>query len=413
MNFVIDFIREIAIFYNEVAIYLLFGFLVAAILHIFFPETLIRRHLGKDSFGSVVKATLFGIPLPICSCGVIPVATSLKNSGASKGATVSFLITTPQVGADSFMITYSLLGWAFGVFRIITSMVTGFLAGIFVNIFGKNDDGTLLPMAMSAPKETMAQRARNTPRYLEYELLGSIANSLLVGFLIAGLIAVLIPDGFFEMYMGSDFLSMLLMLVIGIPMYVCASASTPIAASLIMKGMSPGAALVFLLTGPATNAIGISTITKVVGKKSTLIYLLVISLSSLVFGYLLNMVVARYGFSQVIMLHHTDMLPHWLKLGGSVILTAMLAWYYLDVKWLSKMKKGVTIMSETVTLNVNGMSCMHCSNSVRKAVESVDGTSNVSVDLEGKKVAFEMKEKAFLSKVKDAISFAGFTVEQS
>lgn len=413
MDFVIHFIREIAVFYNEVAIYLLFGFLVAAILHIFFPETLIRRHLGKDSLGSVIKATLFGIPLPICSCGVIPVATSLKNSGASKGATVSFLITTPQVGADSFMITYSLLGWAFGVFRIVTSTVTGFLAGIFVNVFGKKDDGTLLPMALPEQKESMAQRARNTPRYLEYELLGSIADTLLIGFLVAGLIAVVIPDGFFETYMGSDFLSMLLMLVIGIPMYVCASASTPIAASLIMKGMSPGAALVFLLTGPATNAIGISTLTKVVGKKSTIIYLAVIALSSLFFGYLLNMMVARFGFSKVIMLHHTDMLPHWIKLSGSVILAAMLAWYYLDVKVLSKIKKGNTTMNETVTLNVDGMSCMHCSNSVKKAVESVEGTSNVNVDLEGKTVVFELAEKTFLNKVKDAITFAGFTVEQS
>lgn len=413
MDFLMKLVWDIVIFFNDVAIYLLFGFLVAAILHIFFPESLIRKHLGRDSVGSVIKATLFGIPLPICSCGVVPVATSLKNSGASKGATVSFLITTPQVGADSFMITYSLLGWVFGVFRIITSIFTGFLAGIFVNIFGKNDDGTMLPMAMGGKKESMADRARNTPRYLEYELLGSIANTLLVGFLIAGLIAVIIPDGFFEMYMGSDFLSMLLMLVIGIPMYVCASASTPIAASLIMKGMSPGAALVFLLTGPATNAIGIATITKVVGKKSTLIYLAVISLTSLAFGYLLNLFVGWFGFSQVIMLHHSDMLPQWLKVSGSVILAAMLAWYYMDVKVLRKFKKEKNTMSEKISLNVNGMSCMHCSNSVKKAVESVDGTSNVNVDLEGKKVVFEMKRREFLSKVKDAITFAGFTVEQS
>ncbi|MBU1168335.1 MAG: permease [Proteobacteria bacterium] len=411
MDFIIHFLREIVIFFNEVAIYLLFGFFVAAILHIFFPESMIRRHLGKDSLGSVIKATLFGIPLPICSCGVVPVATSLKNSGASKGATVSFLITTPQVGADSFMITYSLLGWVFGVFRIFTSMVTGLLAGIFVNIFGKNDDGTLLPMAITSKEESWQTRARNTPRYLEYELLGSIANPLLVGFLVAGLIAVFIPDGFFEMYMGSDFLSMLLMLVIGIPMYVCASASTPIAASLIMKGMSPGAALVFLLTGPATNAIGISTITKVVGKKSTVIYLLVISLASLGFGYMLNLFVGKYGFSRVIMLHNTEMLPHWLKLGGSVALLMMLAWYYVDTTLIRFLKEGRKNMTQKVTLNVSGMSCMHCSGSVKKAVEGVDGTSNVSVDLNGRKVMFDITENSFISKVKDAITFAGFVVE--
>ena len=135
MEFVLKLIKEIAIFYNDVAIYLIFGFLVAGILHIIFPESMVRRHLGKDSFGSVLKSTLFGIPLPICSCGVVPVAVSIKNSGASKGSVVSFLIATPQVGADSFMITYSLLGWVFGVFRIITSLITALSAGIMVNMF--------------------------------------------------------------------------------------------------------------------------------------------------------------------------------------------------------------------------------------------------------------------------------------
>ena len=413
MDYVMRFIKEIAIFYNEVAIFLLFGFAVAAVLHVFFPESLIRRHLGKDSLGSVIKATLFGIPLPICSCGVIPVATSLKNSGASKGATVSFLITTPQIGADSFLITYSLLGWVFGVFRILASMATGFFAGLFVNLFGKDDQGSLLPMAVNQVEETMGERARNTLHYVEYELLGSIANAMLVGFLIAGLIAVFIPDGFFQVYMGSDFISMLIMLVIGIPMYVCASASTPIAASLIMKGMSPGAALVFLLTGPATNAIGIAALTKVVGKKSTMIYLLVIAVLSLFFGYLLNIFVNSMGFNNIIMLHHTDMMPQWLKLTGSVMLSIMLGWYYADTLLVKKLMKGKMNMSNKITLVVSGMSCMHCQGSVKKAVESVDGTSNVSVDLESKKVMFEIKENAFIDKVKSAITFAGFTVENS
>lgn len=419
MDNVIFFLKEIALFYNEVAIFLIFGFIVAAILHVFFPESLIRKHLGNDSFKSVFKATLFGIPIPICSCGVIPVATSLKHSGASKGATVSFLITTPQIGADSFLITFSLLGWIFGVFRIIASFVTGILAGIFVNLFSKNDDGTLLPMAAeNLVEDTMSHRVKNLAHYVEYELLGSIANSLMLGFFIAGLITVLVPEGFFEMYMGSDFISMLVMLAIGIPMYVCASASTPIAASLIMKGMSPGAALVFLLTGPATNAIGIAAITKVVGKKTTMIYLVVISVSALAFGYILNLLVNQMGLSNMIIHHHTDMLPMWLKLLGSVLLTLMLLWYYADVYLYKKYKninntKGLIYMNKQITLNVSGMNCMHCQNSVKKAVESVQGTSNVIVDLSEKKVVFDISENSFVEKVKSAITFAGFTVENS
>lgn len=419
MDNVFNFIYEIAVFYNEVAIYLIFGFIVAAVLHVFFPESLIRKHLGNDTYKSVLKATLFGIPIPICSCGVIPVATSLKNSGASKGATVSFLITTPQIGADSFLITFSLLGWVFGVFRILSSFVTGFLAGIFVNLFGKDDAGTLLPMAGNMIKEdTMAERSKNILHYVEYELLGSIANSLMIGFVVAGLISVLVPDGFFEMYMGSDFLSMLVMLAIGIPMYVCASASTPIAASLIMKGMSPGAALVFLLTGPATNAMGISTLTKVVGKKSTVIYLAVISITAIVFGYILNVLANHMGFENFISHHHTEMLPMWVKLTGSIVLTGMLAWYYADIFVFKKIfhgnnMKGLMDMSQKITLNVSGMNCMHCQNSVKKAVEGVHGTSNVMVDLAEKKVVFDILETSFVEKVKSAITFAGFTVDNS
>jgi copper chaperone CopZ len=239
-----------------------------------------------------------------------------------------------------------------------------------------------------------------------------------LGFFIAGLITVLVPEGFFEMYMGSDFISMLVMLAIGIPMYVCASASTPIAASLIMKGMSPGAALVFLLTGPATNAIGIAAITKVVGKKTTMIYLVVISVSALAFGYILNLLVNQMGLSNMIIHHHTDMLPMWLKLLGSVLLTLMLLWYYADVYLYKKYKnmnntKGLIYMNKQITLNVSGMNCMHCQNSVKKAVESVQGTSNVIVDLSEKKVVFDISENSFVEKVKSAITFAGFTVENS
>lgn len=410
MDFIIHIGKEIAIFYNEVAIYLLFGFLVAGILHILFPESIIRRHLGKNSFGSVIKSTLFGIPLPICSCGVVPVAVSIKNSGASKGSVVSFLVATPQVGADSFMITYSLLGWVFGVFRIITSLVTALTAGIFVNILGKNENGNMLPMNTNNNNGSAKDRAKSIFSYMEYELLGSIANPLLVGIVIAGFIAVFVPNGFFETYMGSDFLSMLLMLVIGIPMYVCASASTPIAASLIMKGMSPGAALVFLLTGPATNAISISAIIGVIGKRSTIVYLAVISIASLAFGYMLNLFVDIFGFTKIIMLHDMEMLPPWLKIGGSVILGFMLVWFYINKIIIDRIKRKGIDMAEKVILNVSGMTCTHCSSSVQKAVEGVSGSSNVYVDLDGKKVSFEVKSSNVIDDVKAAIIFAGYTV---
>ena len=203
MTIIFEILKEILFFLNEVSVYLLFGFFIAGILHIFFPDEMVRRHLGKDSFGSVIKATLFGIPIPLCSCGVVPVAASLRNSGASKGATVSFLISTPQVGADSFMITFSLLGWIFGIFRIAASLITALAAGVMVNVMQRHRESKPVndfPMYLS--KDSVQDRMKTIFSYVEYQLLGSLANSLVAGIVIAGIISALIPDGFFEQYFG-------------------------------------------------------------------------------------------------------------------------------------------------------------------------------------------------------------------
>lgn len=401
--------KEILFFFNEVAIYLLFGFILAGILHVLFPESIIRRHLGRNSFGSVVKSTLFGIPIPLCSCGVVPVAASLRNSGASKGASISFLISTPQIGADSFMITYSLLGWVFGLFRIVASLITAMVAGIMVNVIGNQDASPSHVFPSAVNEETFGQRLQSIFSYVEYELLGSIANALMIGLVIAGLIGAFIPDAFFERHIGSHFMSMVVMLIAGIPMYVCASASTPIAASLIMKGISPGAALVFLLTGPATNAMTISTVVKSLGKKAALIYLGAIASVSLILGQVLNVLAATYGFDRIIMVHQHEMLPGWLKISGTILLSAMLGWYYLKIKFLSNFKRREG-MEPKITLNVQGMSCMHCAGNVQKAIESIAGTSNISVDLEGKKVLFDIEKTDDIEKVKAAITTVGYQV---
>ena len=409
MNFIISVSKEILFFFNETAIYLLFGFIIAGILHVLFPGSIIRRHFGRSSFLSVVKSTIFGIPLPLCSCGAVPVAASLKKSGASKGATISFLIATPQVGADSFMITYSLLGWIFALFRIAASLITALSAGILVNtIDGGASDQQQDPPVNDVQKESFHQRLRSIFGYIEYDLLGSIANALLLGLIFAGIIAAFIPDGFFEKYLGNNFLSMLLMLVIGIPLYVCATASTPIAASLIMKGISPGAALVFLLTGPATNAIAIVTVFKVLGKKTTAVYLSSIVLVSLLLGFLLNIFTAHFGFQNVIFLKSPQILPESLKIGGSIILALMIGWYYMKFKVLSKMEEKRETEANKVRLAVSGMTCMHCAGTVKRAVESVEGTSNVVVDLDKEMVEFEMEKKGNTEKVKKAIELAGY-----
>ncbi|MFH1762116.1 MAG: permease [bacterium] len=409
MNHLIHIIKETAFFFNEVSVYLLLGFAIAGLLHVIFPDSMIRRHLGKNSLGSVIKSTLFGIPLPLCSCGVVPVAASLKKSGASKGAVISFLISTPQVGADSFMITCSLLGWVFGLFRIAAALITAMTAGIMVNLFA---NGSGQPDHQTKPgynsSEKIMTRLKSIFSYMEFELLGSIANSLVGGIVLAGIITALIPDGFLEKYLGNTFLSMAIMLVVGIPMYVCATASTPIAASLIMKGISPGAALVFLLTGPATNAVTISAVVKTLGKKSAAIYLAAIASVSIILGYILNVFTMKFGFSRVIMLHEHEMLPQWLKLAGSIVLVLMLVFYYFKTKLITIKNKDAAMDSNKISLKVEGMTCMHCSNTVKKAVESIEGTSEVFVDLKGKKVDFGIEDTSRLPHVKLAVNAAGY-----
>lgn len=414
MDFFLLFLKDLLFFYNEIAIYLLLGFVVAGLLYVIFPESLIRRHLGKDNFLSVLKATAIGIPLPLCSCGVIPVAASLRRSGASKGATLSFLVSTPQIGADSFLITYSLLGWIFALFRIVAALITSLLVGFIVNLTDRNTpkaSDPVFPVA-SLPEESLRDRLRNLPTQIVFNILGPIANPLLIGLLIAGLISSLVPDWIFARYLSNHWLSMGFMLLVGIPMYVCASASTPIAASLVFKGVSPGAALVFLLTGPATNTVTIVSVAKSLGKRAAVIYLSGIAVVSLGLGALLDYSAASAVVRQMAQCRHDSMTTSWWNLFGSAAIAMMFLIYYVKIKWMrraSKLSEDVREMKQT--LQVEGMTCQHCAATVMKSVKQTAGTENVLVDLEKKQVEFELKDSAKLASIKDAIRSAGYDVK--
>jgi hypothetical protein len=295
--------------------YILFGLLFAGILHELVPDSIVTKHLGKDNISSVVKSTIFGIPLPVCSCGVIPLATSIKKSGASKGATLSFLISTPITGVDSIMATYGIFGWIFTVYRAITSMIIAMVAGILTNIFDKEviveekkpafsavAPQTTTSFSMNAPKqeescgtgEGSCCSASNEVKkgfsfvaalkYAFVTLLGDIAKPLFWGLLLGALITVAIPDNLAELLKDNSWLSYLIVIAIAVPMYVCATASLPIAAGLMLAGVSAGAAFVFLSAGPATNTVTIGVVKKMLGTKSLAIYLGSIIIGSILFG---------------------------------------------------------------------------------------------------------------------------------
>jgi uncharacterized membrane protein YraQ (UPF0718 family) len=277
--------------------WLLFGFFAAGVLSVFFSPAYIYRHMGKPGLKSIIKAALFGVPLPLCSCGVIPVTASLKKQGAGRGAAGSFLISTPQTGLDSFFATYSMLGWVFAIIRPVTAFITGILGGFLMEKLDTSK--TKEEKALENSSEEAETEEKPKPKGLEavaavfhygfIKLLGDISSALMVGLVLAALIHLLVPADFGAKYLESDWLAMPVMLLFGIPLYVCSTASVPIALSLIVKGISPGAALVFLVTGPATNIATIATMAKVLGKKSVVIYIFSVMVGAIIAGVILNM----------------------------------------------------------------------------------------------------------------------------
>jgi hypothetical protein len=366
----------------EMAPYLLFGFLVAGILSVVIPPEKVERHLGGRGFMPVFKASLFGVPLPLCSCGVIPVATSLRRHGASRGATTAFLLSTPQTGVDSIFVTYALLGPVFAVFRPIAALVTGVIGGGLVSLFDKNGkDAGAQPQACTDACCTGegGNKVWQAFRYAFVTLPRDIGKALIVGLVLVGLISVLIPDDFFADSLGTGLSAMLVMMLLGMPMYVCATASVPIAAALIAKGVSPGAALVFLIAGPATNAATITTLWKVMGRRTTIIYMATVAVGALAAGLTLD------GIFTIPHMHMTSH-EHWMMPGivnqvSAVVLLAILA---AALWWPERhvhTPKPVQPAPHNVTLAVTGMTCNHCAQSVQQALNAVPGVQSTGVDL--------------------------------
>jgi uncharacterized membrane protein YraQ (UPF0718 family) len=360
----IDFFLRIAVDFwttaGEMAPYLLFGFFAAGLLSVLVSPRVVERHLGGSGFWPVLKASLFGIPLPLCSCGVIPVSMSLHKHGASKASTISFLLSTPQTGADSILVTYSLLGPIFAIFRPLAALVTGVAGGGLVNLFGReakpargaepapsagscchaNQEKTADaccsgegkgPQGPQGPKETTgvrwmgpARKLWEGMRYGFVSLPRDIGQPLLVGLVLAALIAAVVPANFFAEHLAHGLPAMLLMMAVGIPFYVCASASVPMAAALILKGLSPGAALVFLMTGPATNAAGLATIWKTLGRRVAVLYLLTVAGCALAGGFLLDALVSSIQVDMASHIHSIG--PGLLQHLSAVVLLAVLGY---------------------------------------------------------------------------------------
>lgn len=413
----------------EAAPYLIFGFAVAGILNALVPDQKIVEYLGTSAgkVRSVVNASLAGLPLPLCSCGIVPAAMSIRKRGASRGATLSFLISTPETGVDSIAITYALLDPLMTIFRPIATVATAILAGLADNLLigeepeksgnkkqeklgkktevlavstlvgvsavgskcnspscncsehgipetgekeyfalntvplksrdlelksgpGEEIHNLKLSPSMCVPenkdsscscghcgqeknelsperkvKESSKEKFLKGVKYAFIELPGEISKWMLVGILLAGIISYAVPDTFIQEYLGGGLKSMLIMLLVGIPLYICATASTPLAASLVAKGMSPGTAFVFLLAGPATNAATITMVARFLGKRSAALYVGVISICALGSGILLDWLYLKLGISATATLGSAgELLPESIKAGFAIILLPLM-----------------------------------------------------------------------------------------
>ncbi|MDX1775548.1 MAG: SO_0444 family Cu/Zn efflux transporter [Desulfobulbales bacterium] len=323
----------------EASIYILFGMLVGGLLKVFLNPSFVADHLGKGKFSSVIKAALFGIPIPLCSCGVLPAAASLKKQGANSGATTAFLISTPESGVDSMAITYALLDPIMTIARPVSAFITAVAAGISENLLQTQKeedwnrvidrscpidnccDGNECPPEEHARHHTFIEKLWSGLKFAVDDLWGDLAGWFFAGLLLAGVIAAVIPEELMTRYLGGGLHSMLIMLLVGIPMYICATASTPVAAALILKGVSPGAALVFLLVGPATNVTSLSVLFGLLGKRATTIYLVMLSLCAVLSGLVLDSIYGGFGISaSVVAGQAAEVIPYWLQLSGAFLI---------------------------------------------------------------------------------------------
>jgi uncharacterized protein len=294
--------------------YVLLGFFMSGLLKAFLPDNFVARHLGGRGMGSVLKAALLGVPIPLCSCGVLPAAAGLKRQGAGKGAVASFLISTPETGKDAIAVTYALLDPLMALLRPVIGVIMAVVSGAAVSVFDvvpevpahqhaalQESDGDACGSSCcgtvnsTGKNRSVFEKFRDGMGFAFGDLLKDVSGWLIVGIIISGFISVFVTREMVERYLYNDYLSMVLMFLLSLPLYVCATSSTPIVAALALKGISPGAALVFLLAGPATNASSLPVISKILGKKATAAYLISIVIFSILAGIFVNHLYAYLG----------------------------------------------------------------------------------------------------------------------
>lgn len=493
MSAVVDilekFVWQFVTLFSEMAPFLLLGFLLAGILHVWVPNHLYVPKIAKPNFKSVLWAALFGVPLPICSCGVIPTSIALRREGASKGASVSFLISTPATGVDSILATYSLLGGPFAILRPVAAFVTAMLGGVFTNFATRNEkDGSVAEAAGTHEhhhehhhehehcdddhcgcsdehceccgcdgeddhgKRSFAQKIAETFRYGLVNMVGDVSKWLTIGLLLGALIAAFVPDDFFLFLHEYSLLCMLVVLLLAMPMYTCATGSIPLALALVEKGITPGAALVLLMAGPATSIASMLVVGKAFGKRTLVAYLVSIALGAMAFGFVVDTFLMD-TFLTSMLPHVSDECHGHGALGiFDYACAVLLASLMIYTKFAHKGCGGHCGCGDhgccccedhdddecgchehehehgeschchehehehghcelvSVTYRVNGMNCSHCKACVEKAVRMLDGVEFAEADVASKELRVQWHDEDDVNEdaLKTAVDEAGF-----
>jgi uncharacterized membrane protein YraQ (UPF0718 family)/copper chaperone CopZ len=410
---VIDYLNEVWKILLELSPALLAGLLLAGILHVLLPSGFIHRIMSRPGFRSTLRAVLIGVPMPLCSCGVVPTALGLKRDGASKGATTGFLISTPQTGVDSILVSAAFLGWPFAIFKLVAAFVTGLIGGMIADRVEPPDE---MAAAEKAAAEMDRENNRNLVEVLRYavvDLYGAIDRWIIGGVLIAAAITALLPEHFFhELSWAQGLTGMLLMLAVSVPLYICTTGSVPIAASFVAAGMPTGTALVFLMAGPATNMATIGAVYRALGGKLLSVYLGTVIVMSIGFGLTFDFVLGSPG-----VVHMHDHSDNWLGILSAIILiiltTGLFVYRFLQRRQKFAKANQFNTYEEFdmgVTLKVEGMTCQHCTASVEKSLKAVEGVSDAIADLDSGDVVVE-GEKLDEAKLRAAVLAAGYQVK--
>jgi len=377
----VTYLNEIWQIMLELSAPLIFGLLLAGVMRVYFPTGLVHAHMSRANFSSVFRASLIGVPMPLCSCGVVPTAIGLRDQGASKGATTSFLISTPQTGVDSVLVSASMLGWPFAIFKLIAAFVSGIAGGLLVNRLTTEDKEVNVEKQQGTDYQSSQDKFITVFRYALFDLLASIYLWLIGGILIAAAITTLVPADFFHQLAWTQGLAgMLLVLLIALPLYVCTTASVPIAASLIASGMPAGTALVFLMAGPATNVVTFGAIYRALGLKVLILYLGTVIVASVGLGMAFDFVIDTRVSKTVAHVHHNF---YWWQIFSAYLLSGLLL--MLTLKGLKNRiqgnKSGNEVNDIDIKLKIEGMTCPHCVATVKRTVEEITGVEEANPDL--------------------------------